>query len=396
MESFVVGEPKHFHDDGSLVVSAPIGIGGQRHEVWYRVAEGPVASGAETFLAAALVPAMKLGADLRIPGRVSPRLLSAIPKIQDILHTWYYPYLQKTAVAVEAQQPHPSILSGDVGCFFSGGVDSFYTLLKHREEITKLIFVHGFDIRLDDGLLRAKVSGVLRTVASEFQKPLIEVETNLRTFSETYAGWELYHGCALATVALLLSPQFRKVYIPASYSYSQLHPWGSHPLLDPLWSTDETEIVHDGCEALRIEKVARISTCNVALRWLRSCWENPGGVYNCGRCRKCLLTMVLLRAVGALERCATFEGSLDLKAVSRLPPLNMPSNTINPPTLEILERLGKDPALAQALRDCLNQRHYRGVWRLARGARNRFRALVLRFTPGRASSSAFWALEEKT
>ncbi len=384
MESLIVGEPRHFDDYGSLVVSAPIVIGGQHHEVQYRLADGPVASGAETFLAAALVPAMKVGTNLHILGQISPRLLAAIPKIQEILHTWY-PYLQKVTVEVEAQEPHPSIPAAGVGCFFSGGVDSFYTLLQHREEITKLIFVHGFDIRLDDEPLRSKVSAVLRTVASEFRKPLIEVETNLRAFSEPYAGWgSLYHGCALATVALLLSPQLRKVYIPASYSYSQMHPWGSHPLLDPLWSTNETEIVHDGCEALRIEKVARISSCDVALRSLRSCWENPGGAYNCGRCKKCLLTKVLLRAVGALDRCTTFEGTVDLKAVSRLPPSHVPSTTINPQTLEILERLGKDPALARALRDCLNQRYHRGIWRLVRGARAWFRGLVGRF--GSASS----------
>ena len=41
-----------------------------------------------------------------------------------------------------------------VGCFFSGGGDSFYSFLKHRTEITDLIFIHGFDISLANLELR--------------------------------------------------------------------------------------------------------------------------------------------------------------------------------------------------------------------------------------------------
>ncbi len=379
MDAVVVGEPKHFDEGGKYVVSTPVAIGADCHEVWYRVEEGPLARGTETFLAAALTPAMKVGGGLHLPGSVSPRLSASIPKIQDIFHTWY-PDFKKVAVGVETKHVQPSSSAREVGCFFSGGVDSFYTLLRHKEEITKLIFVHGFDIRLDDTPLRAKVSQVLREVAFEFRKPLIEVETNVRTFSDRHVGWEEYHGSALASVALLLSPHFRKVYIAASSSYSSLLPWGSHPLLDPLWSTDDMEIVHDGCEAIRIEKVAHISSCDIALKSLRSCWRNPGGAYNCGQCVKCMRTMAALRAAGALDRCTTFAHTLDLKALAREPFERPGATVIAEKTLLVAERLGADPALVQALRDRLNGRYQRGFWRLALGAQTRLRRLVHRVT----------------
>jgi hypothetical protein len=71
-------------------------------------------------------------------------------------------------------------------------------------------------------------------------------------------GWKLYHGAALAAVALLFQDRLGKILIPPTYSYADLLPWGSHPLLDPLWSTEQTTIEHEGCEATRVEKAAYI------------------------------------------------------------------------------------------------------------------------------------------
>ena len=39
-------------------------------------------------------------------------------------------------------------------------------------------------------------------------------------------------------------------------TYAHLGPLGSHPLLDPLWSSEDVELVHDGCEATRLDKLA--------------------------------------------------------------------------------------------------------------------------------------------
>src|SRR5262249_14111684 len=162
-------------------------------------------------------------------------------------------------------------------------------------------FIHGFDIPLENTLLRTRVSTAVREVASAFGKPLIEVETNLKELLIEHAPWEYAHGALLAGAALLLSPQFGRIYIAASDSYeTAMVAWGSHPLLDPLWSTECTTIVHDGTEATRMNKVAAVAGSDVALRWLRVCWENPNGEYNCGRCAKCLRTMASLRILGAL------------------------------------------------------------------------------------------------
>jgi diphthamide synthase (EF-2-diphthine--ammonia ligase) len=357
----IVGEPTYSIENSRAVASVAVNADGKSFELKYKVSEGPIAHGSEAFLAATLLPAMKIGGSLRIAGEISPRLLNATRTIQDILHKWN-PAFQKVAVEAKSQITEAGSHQKEVGAFFSGGVDSFYTLLKHQEEITKIIFVHGFDIWLDDCAFRERVSRELREVAAELQKPLIEVETNLRDISEHYAKWVDYFGCGFASVALLLSPQFKKIYIASSESFAHLDPCGSHPLLDPLWGTEHLEIVHDGCEASRNEKVARIATSDIVMRKLRVCYENLHArdnyelwrdTYNCGRCEKCLRTMISLHAVGALEQCKTFNRKLEPEEVSHIDIEHDLALYHVEENLRAIERLGNEPALAQALRNCI-------------------------------------------
>jgi hypothetical protein len=186
-----------------------------------------------------------------------------------------------------------------------------------------------------------------RGVAEGLGKELIEVETDLSAFSSPVVGWGMYHGAALASVALLFQHLFRKVYIAATYTYSELLPMASHPMLDPLWSTELTEIEHDGCEATRLDKTTFISEHEIAMRWLRVCPGSPDGAYNCGRCEKCLRTMITLRIAGAQQRCATLPHNLDLEQVSNT--YIHGHRMVTRQNLRALENLGSDPELAQAL-----------------------------------------------
>jgi len=361
-------------------VRARIDVGDEASEIWYRVSEGPIAQGSETFLAATLPSAMKLGFDLELPGGISPRLLHALPTIQTILRSWV-PECREIPVHPGAPRAATPIPGRGVACFFSGGVDSFYTLLKHREEIDRIVLVHGFDLRLDDAVMRTKVSEAMREVAAEIGVGLIEVETNVRSMADRYFPWRFYHGAMLASVALLLAPQIRKFYVAASDSFATLMPWGSHPLLDPLWSTEQTELIHDGLEATRLEKVASIASSEIAMRYLRVCfpWTNDAGGYNCGRCEKCLTTMACLRGVGALGLCATFPPELDLSAFSRLLPVDDAYHLEVKEILRGLEQSGRDPLLAGALRGWLDRRDPTGIAGIPLRAYRRVRRMAGRF-----------------
>ncbi len=360
MNSVIVEDIKLLGGDGWPGISASIRMGDQRTKVWYRVSEGPVVASGDPWLAVALVAAMKQGESLRLSGAVSPKLLRAVPEIQNVFRIWDR-NCRPVPVTAHVASTSGGSESGEVACFFTGGVDSFYTLLRHQSEISALVLVHGFDIPLENEPLRRAVSESVCAIAAEFGKPLIEVETNVRSFTDPCAEWGHYYvGAALASVAHLLSGRFRKVLVASSHHYGDLAPFGSHPMLDSLWSTERVEVVNDGYDATRIEKIAHLATCEVAMRSLRVCWSAHATEYNCGRCSKCLRTMATLRLVGALDRCTSFHHPLDLAKLARLemtPSRRIPIEEI----YEVARASGSDPQLERALRDCLDGVYQRGV-----------------------------------
>jgi hypothetical protein len=239
-------------------------------------------------------------------GSVSPLLASHLETIRDIYAAWVDGgHMVPLNFELSSDVPAPG---KSVSLFFSGGVDSFYSLIKHRDEVENLVLVHGFDIPLADTGAFALAEAQARDAARILGKRLIVVKTNLHWEQPSVpGGWGMYHGAALAAVAHALAPNHSKAYIASSYSYADLHSWGSHPLLDPLWSTEAVQIVHDGGET-RMDKLRLLVQYPEALSRLRVCWENLGN-YNCGYCEKCIRTMLGLRALG-IDHCAAFPGTL--------------------------------------------------------------------------------------
>jgi len=265
---------------------------------------------ADPFLAAALLPAMARGEPLEVdPGlAVSPRLLTNIATLQEIHHCWN-PALQTVPIWARTSPSQP-VRTGTLS-FYSGGVDSIYTFLKRVREITHVVFIHGFDFFLDADTYQLAVERNSSFVHG-FGKSLIPVRTNLYPFGYHYnLSRLLTQGSALASVALLLG--FPRVYLPSTYSYDELVPMGSHPLIDPLWSSDVVEIVHDGAEARRVDKLRTIAGCAPALANLTVCSEQMNS--NCGRCEKCLRTMIPLRLLGV---DGPFPAFPPLKAIRKM------------------------------------------------------------------------------
>ncbi len=130
---------------------------------------------------------------------------------------------------------------------------------------------------------------------------------------------------------------------------------GYSPDARPVWSTELTEIEHDGCEATRIDKLAYISEHDLAMRWLRVCNRAPEGAYNCGRCGKCLRARVGLRTVGALERCETLPHDLSLEEVANMPMPNEAGRFVVMQTLKALERRDTEPELTRTIAEVLDK-----------------------------------------
>ena len=268
-------------------------------------------------LAIGLMPAMRRGQELVIEAPVSEELLRNADTLQQIYHRWYRdPLFEKIKIHAQAAES-PTGQGDGTACFFSGGVDSLHSVQLHREEITELVFVHGFDIPPGEIGQAELVRHQLEDAADAIGLPVTEVWTDLRTFSEQHCWWGYhYFGAALAAVAQLLSPKNKRTYIPGSCAYEMLLPWGSHVLTDPLWSTDPHQIIHDGAGFTRMDKTEDLASWEIAQRFLRVCWEGPPGSYNCGKCEKCSRTQAALRACGKLDKFGVFENGLNLESLA--------------------------------------------------------------------------------
>jgi len=351
------------------VLTADIGRGPRQATAHYRLGtrSHPVAIVAseeldresDAFLALGLLPAMTLGVPLRVPGQVSTRLLVGARQVQEVARLWIE---GGRIVEIEAESgAEPGQSEGRVGAFFSGGVDSFYTALTNRERITDLIFVHGLDIPLTGNeQLRRAASAMAREVASALGMHLIEVEADVRSFSDRYLNWRYFNGSALAAIALLLQRRFKEVLLPATMSYALLYPETPHPMVDPHWSTESLEFRSSGTGTRRIEKIAFLANHELAMRNLRVCYQNREGAYNCGECGKCLRTMISLEVAGALDRCQTLPHDLDLGRVRRMWLSNTSQRVFALENLEALRRDARQARLARAVRTSLLLSRLRG------------------------------------
>jgi hypothetical protein len=301
-----------------------------RLPLWFRQPDaGEPAAAGDPFLAALLVPAMALNEDLQIDAPVSAPLLEAAQKrIGPVMQGWFPDFAEVSMGRSQVVDPVPPAASDAIGSFFSGGVDSWYTLLTRRDEISHVIFFHGFEIDVDDTALARVARENIALSARDLGKTVLPIASNVKQVAEGETRARLrrlgrerwsffsscYFGSMLVACGLCLAPPLRRVIVPGSWSERFVGSAGSHPLIEPNWSTPGVDFDLDGLEASRIDKIRSIAELDPgAFRRLRVCVGRPSEGLNCGRCFKCIRTQLELRVVGALDRGARFQHPLDME-----------------------------------------------------------------------------------
>jgi hypothetical protein len=245
----------------------------------------------DAFLAAGLLAAMALGEDLELDPAftASPVLLAGLDQLQEIFAGWV-PGLRN--VTISARPAPPPAAQPGAATLFSGGADSLYTFLERHEDIVQAIHIRGFDYRREKRALADEIDRRNRAFIEGRDRGLTIVESNLRDLYDALRVHVfVYHGCHLASVALAIGRA--RVYVPSSFSWATMPPWGTHPLTDPLWGNGAVDFIHHGASAGRVEKLRRIGEDADAMDLLRVC---PGfETYCCGVCEKCLRTRAALR-----------------------------------------------------------------------------------------------------
>lgn len=198
------------------------------------------------------------------------------------------------------------------GTLFSGGVDAFNTLFQHIEEKPMLLTLWGADIKLDDVVGWNKVYSHHKKVAEEFELEFSFVKSNFRSsinygnlsdYVRNFVDDEWWHGFQhgiailghMAPIAYL--KKLDTIYIASSFTESDKgnYTCASDPTIDNYVKYTECNIVHDGYEFNRQDKIKNI--CNYLLNSngkkvdLRVCWKSDGGD-NCCNCEKCYRTIM--------------------------------------------------------------------------------------------------------
>ena len=162
---------------------------GERSEIYFEFnvsGDTPSEALADPFAAAMLIRAMRAGEILEIDPPLSPQLCFHLQRIRDIFPTWS-PEFARLEIRTLARNADNAAAKVHAATFFSGGVDSFYTLLKHRHgcgtlpvSLTHLIFMRGVERTVEESKDVDTSEKWAREVAKSVGVQFIAGETNIR------------------------------------------------------------------------------------------------------------------------------------------------------------------------------------------------------------------------
>lgn len=282
------------------------------HEVAY-VSARDLTPSPEAYLTAFLLPSMAQGRDLEIEAEVDETWLANVDRVRRFVRaTW--PSWSGGAVRAEGTcRLEPGAGAGRALCF-GGGVDSLFSLHQGRRDLDGLLFVGGFDVSPTDRDRRAAVIAHDSAVAEAAGLVLHVVDTNLRDHPlYRQKSWLKLYGGALASAAHVLQRHVRACAVSGWGHITEPLVRGSHPDLEPGWSSGAVTFAFTGHEHSRTAKIEKLVDWDVFRDHLRVCWESPSAALNCGRCEKCVRTRLQLVAAGAPNAVRTFP-PVDLAA----------------------------------------------------------------------------------
>lgn len=218
----------------------------------------------------------------------------------------------KKKLTIECEVKDFNFNAKGIGASISCGVDSFYTLLKHTDQkdktynITHLTFFNAGSHGEYGGeearkLYNERLERIKKFCDNENYK-LVSVDSNMNELiMMSHEGTNTFRtlGCVL-----VLQKLFNKYYFASCCDFN-----GSHiderdtTFYDILnvqcLSTENTTIYCSGIEVNRQKKIEFISQFPITYKWLDVCIMDS---YNCGKCEKCIRTMVALDSIGKLEK----------------------------------------------------------------------------------------------
>ena len=306
---------KLFHD-GSIPGVSRISANVDGKQFWYESSDTELVISPEGFANALLCPAMSLGRDLYFEDPLSEVWLENIQTVIDNYSQWFgWKRIQVKSGSTEAAMKKTGNLRA---LCFSGGVDSFYSLLTYPQHIDMLVTVHGYDIYLSDTIGAQFAYEHLKQIAAAKNVGAVMMRTNYREHHITGRKYRHSYGGALAVVGFLVSG-VSELIISSGFRRDEALPDGSHWQTDPLRSSDSVKIIHYGNELIRDDKLRAIASEPLLKKHLHVCQQNVRGSFkikdnlmNCGCCIKCSRTLIVLQQEAGIDDLEGFVNKKDM------------------------------------------------------------------------------------
>lgn len=212
------------------------------------------------------------------------------------------------------------------GCSVSGGVDSFYTIIKHMNcleenyRLSHLVIGNVFGrYEKEEEKNRERYRKLLeknQIIAKEMELPLVSIYTNI--YEWFYPHYPNYHSLRTMSMILALKKMFSIYYFSNTYSLEDFnivpesHDSADYDLLNvSIISDDGLTFYTSGTEMSRAEKTEYICDSQIVKRYLHVCNIQN---YNCSRCSKCKRTLTTL---WTLDKLNNYKEIFDIEYYKR-------------------------------------------------------------------------------
>lgn len=300
-------------------------------ELWFstteKYAHGLSGNRLDGFLVGMIFPAMQYGEDIHLEGCVSKKLLFNLNNYVIPLLMVFSPSAKRIKVTADEISTERLNCRG-VGTGFSGGVDSFCTIYDRYElekdpdyKINSFLFLnvgsHGIGNTEEERIFaRTKFHNryeYLSAFPKELDLDFIPLDSNLHQFHPW--GHQLTHSLTTVSGVFIMQNLFNKYYFASTgFSYLELLKYYEaylnrdvaifDPTLLPLLSTESLELIADGTQYSRIEKMLHIVDYEPVHRYLNVCVGVQETHENCSVCSKCSRTLMTLNSIGRLDEFA--------------------------------------------------------------------------------------------
>lgn len=313
-----IGKPYIESVEGKVRLCSVVNYDGTDEVIWYGVEEKYskylCVERADAFLLAFLPYAMAFKKDIKIEFAVSEKLYYQ-------LNHYYIPSLAKfsnyySAIKIECDYldstDYVNKQSAGVATGFSGGVDSFFTVLKHlncKEESFRLTHLTFFKVGATGSFGGEGADSTYRIRVQQFQEYIqstglefVAIESNISEHAKM--SYNYIHTFRSMSAVLALQKLFRIYYYSSTatvgdFSFNVVDCANFDSFNLSNFTVEGIHMYSVGLDCERLDKQRFIQDYSETYKYLNVCNREA---MNCSRCEKCLRTMAGFHCLGTLDK----------------------------------------------------------------------------------------------